>query len=202
MWRIISNFFQNIVSPKWNNRVLLALWILTIILLINAILQGGGEPLGLKALREIDNEPIQISETAKFYYSSAQNFAPNAMKPSSPLSNTAGTWFWWKLWLLSFILAIVFIPVAFQDEVISAWHWAQEKHEQRRFKTSRIKEEPQTKENGEKTTRSPKFDPRMATPWGRFKERVAAVISADVIVEFAGNLVKRVIGERIIKKLK
>ena len=83
---------------------------------------------------------------------------------------------------------------------MNAWHWTQERHEQRRFITNRIKEDDGVTDG--KTPTIPKLDPRLATTWGRFKERVAAVISAELIFDFAGNLAKRIIGDRIIKGLK
>ncbi len=193
--RRVAAFLQGAISPRWNNRILIGLWILSLLLLLNAIYQGGGEPMSLRALREVAR-PGSESPIVR-YYSEADRYFTGAeypQPPAPPLTHHR-TWFWWHLWLFSLILATLYIPFAFWDEITGAWHRAQEAHEQRRrrfnLRPPQPPQPPQVGELGEQPQAPP---PRGG--WQRFRERFFAAFSADVIWEFAENAFRSIILRR------
>ncbi len=125
----IADFFRAIMNPLWNNWILLILWIATVTLFVIAIWQGGGEPIGLKALRQASERPRD--SVVEFYNQSrAINKPPQMYPPVSALPDR-GTWAWWEIALGSLALSIIFIPIAMHDEVGKAWSRAWERWEQR-----------------------------------------------------------------------
>ncbi|MEK7160788.1 MAG: hypothetical protein AAB724_02050 [Patescibacteria group bacterium] len=198
---MVKNILMAPFRPPMNNWVLLASWIVTIVLFVVAIYMGGGEPLGLKALKEV-SQPSQVSKVVEEYYNqSAARFG----KPVIGIveeSAENGTWFWWKLWLASFIWAILFIPIAFWDEVAAAWHKTMEAHEQRRVEIDLTMPMVDEKSNVQAGKTSAKFEPQLLTSWGRFKERFTASFSADMFTDFITSLGKRILGDRLARRFK
>lgn len=192
----VIRFFRGVISPRWNNWILAGLWALTAILFVIAISQGGGEPLGLQALREI-GRPGPESPIVKYYSESAKYFTTGSEKPlaSAPLA-PAPTWFWWKLWLFSFLVAIVYIPLAFWDEIVAAWHRAREIVEQRRERIN-LRPEPQP---APPQAPQPQPQPRAPRRRSRFMDRFLEYFSADMISEFIFEMFRRIIGERIFSR--
>lgn len=183
------------VSPLYNNWILIGLWLITIFLFINALYQGGGEQLGLQALREFGKEVHQEKSSIAKYYSESEAvkyFIAGSDKIPEMPKVILKSWFWWKLWLFSLFVSMVYIPIAFWDEVVVAWNRAREIIEQR---TARIKliddVKPVATQEG-----SAKERPRSGF-WQGFKERFISSFSADMIsesiFEFGGKMLRRLL---------
>lgn len=194
LWVIGRNLISAAISPRYNNRILIGLWLITIFLFINAIYQGGGEPFGLQALRDVGNELYQEKSFIAKYYSDSQAvryFIAGSDKLPEASKAVFKSWFWWKLWLFSLFVSMVYIPIAFWDEVVAAWNRAREIIEQR---TAIISLNPQ-----EDLT---KLDPTVIKKeksgfWQGFKERFISSFSADMIsesiFEFGGQMLRRLL---------
>jgi len=190
------------ISPEWNNRIFLALCAISTILFFNAIYQGGGEPLGLRALRQVANEAAEQTKINRYYGASTKYFVTGSEKTVTPPVKSKisqPTWFWWKLWFTSFLLAVGFIPLAFWDEVRDAWRQAKEATEQRRVVIDL--RPPQSIEGGEHRGQgSPLNEP--INWWQRFRERVFAGASANALYEFIEGIARRILTERILRRVK
>lgn len=203
LWR-----WRRIVSPEWNNRIFLALCVICTILFFNAIYQGGGEPLGTKALRE-SFAPTPQSKIVERYQAASQYFISGEEKTSErPLQEKnieekELTWSWWKIWFVSFLIAVGFIPLAFWDEVRDAWRYAMERAEQRRVVINLRPEpvfEPQQIQGQEQRQAHLPFEP---LTWGqRFRERFVAVVSANTLMEFMEGLFRRILTDRIVRRMR
>ncbi len=191
--RRVLSFFRAIVSARYNNWIFLGLLAMTTFLFFNAIYQGGGEPMGLGALKEI-GKPAEESPIVKYYSDSIKHFVGPIDKEPGP---NHLTWFWWKLFLGSLISTIIFIPLAFWDEVVAGINRGKEIAEQRRGiislrpAPSPGQQQPQT-ETGQTQPRQPH-----ASFWTRFRERFLASASADMAIEsifaIGGRLFRRLI---------
>jgi len=179
---------------------LLTVWILAGFLLLNAIYQGGGEPRGVTALKEIA-KPGPESEIVKFYSSSVQYFTTGSEKPLTPQpEKQTETWFWLKLWFGVQALAIALIPLFCWDDMIAA-----KRHAERRKKSRRVViplTRPETPAPIEPTTQplptpGPQPQRQKGGFWERTKERFIAAFSADVAWEFIEGLFRRLILRRL-----
>lgn len=193
-WRrlcAVGQFFRAVINPPYNNWVWLGCVAVTIILFIVAAKVGGGEPFGLEALRKATERPPDPVE--QFYHRSHsinQPLAPRAA--TSPLSH--GSWIWWKLAVGMLLFSIIFTPIAFHDEIGTAWNRAWERWEQRR---RRIRLQPQ-----------PRPIPTAATPaagqptttqtiggtlWARIKRRITEQLPGEWVGEFTYNAAERIL---------
>ncbi|MBI5306319.1 hypothetical protein HZB04_01915 [Candidatus Wolfebacteria bacterium] len=184
--RVLTNA---IVSPQYNNRILIGLWLFTAVLFINAVYQGGGESLGFQALRDVGKSQQQESSVAKYYYDTNKYVAgeesKNLFLPKAP------TWLWWKLWLFFLFISIIYIPIAFWDEVLATWNRAREVIEQRSARIDlRPKQVVVQNKDKDKGVKSSNF-------WQGFKERFISSFSADMIsesiFEFGGKMLRRLL---------
>lgn len=203
-WRRIRPYCVAVISPSLNNWILLSLVAISTLLFIIAIFSGGGEPLGLTALKET-GKPAEESPIVKYYSDSAKYFTTGSDKTSLPpvLPQSKG-WGWWKVAFGALLVTIIFIPFAFWDEVVKAWHRAHEFVEQRPVRIQlRPSPQPQTPDQPPSPRpQAPRPQPALyQSVWQRFKERFLASLSADVITEtvfgFIGQFLRqRMIGRR------
>lgn len=186
---------RRIISPRWNNRIFLALCAVSFILFCNAVYHGGGEPLGTRALRNTFAPAPSSGIMLQYHEASKYLVGDNGQKKENP------TWFWWKAWFVSLLTTLVFIPFAFWDETRDAWRNAMDRLEQRRavinLRPEPISESQQTTGHGRSNTPS-----ESANWWQRFRERVLAGASANALYEFAEGLARRILTERIMRGVK
>ena len=94
---------HRITKPRLSRLILAVLWAVTFILMCVAVYRGGGEPLGLSALRRAAERPPDPVE--QFYHRShAINQPPRA---AAPTAASHGSWIWWKLVLLSAAVSVL-----------------------------------------------------------------------------------------------
>jgi len=195
----IYNFVRRVCFPPLNNWVFLGLIALTTLLFLIAIYQGGGEPLGLQALKETAKE--EESQIVKYYSGSVEYFTTGSEKPSPPpVLPQSKTWRWWKVAFGTLFVTIIFIPLAFWDEAVRAWHRAHEFLEQRPVRIQlRSAPQPQTPDQPGPQPQAPRR-PQPAlyqSVWQRFKERFLASLSADVITETVFGFIGQFLRQRL-----
>ena len=198
-----GRFFQAIVSPAWNNKVLLGLAAAVIIILGANVYNGGGKPLGLTAMQKVVSQPTPKTDMERFYTDSAQYFVTGSEKPSTakPDEPAKSTWNGWLVLIGLTIATIVFIPFAFWDEVRDSWRWAMEQAEQRRvvidLRPPAVEQAPPPAPG---QAPGPINRPAQTT-WGqRFKEQFVAVLSASTLIEFGEELIRRILTDRIVRR--
>jgi len=204
-----GNFFRAIVSPAWNSKIFLGLAAAVIILLFVAIYQGGGKPLGLTALQSVANEPTPKTEAERYYTDSARYFVTGSEKPTAKPAEPAKsepTWNWWLILFAVLITFIVFIPLAFWDEIRDAWHWAMERAEQRRAVIDlRPPAEPAVEQTLPPTpgqAPGPVARPASSSMWQKFKDHFPAVLSANTLIEFVEGLIKKIVTDRLMRRVR
>lgn len=192
----IAGFFRAIVNPPWNNWILLILWTATVMLFVIAIWQGGGEPIGLKALRQASEKPRD--PVVEFYNQSRAINKPPQVYLAVSASPDHGTWAWWEIALGSLALSIIFIPIAMHDEVGIAWERAWERWEQR---PARIQLQPHHGSTPPTTTGQPQT-PRSTTTvtqtiggtfWSRMRRRFSEQLPSELAGEFLYETAERII---------
>jgi len=180
----------------------LGLWILTLTLFLNAIYQGGGEPLGLSDLKEI-GKPTAESPIVKYYSESTKYYTTGPESDAvAEKAKPEKTWFWWEAWFVSLLVAILFIPLAFWDEIVAGWHRTRDIVEQRpariRLAPETVHHQPQQGAEGQPAQARPPAAHRSF--WTRFRERFAASLSADMLTEFLFDTVGRIFRQRITRR--
>ena len=202
-----ARFFRAIFSPAWNNKILLGLVVAVGLFFFANAYFGGGKPLGLTAMQGVASEPTPKTDLERFYASSAQYFVtePSAVKPAEPVKS-ASAWDGWLIWIILLIATIVFIPFAFWDEVRYTWHWAMERAEQRRVVINLRPPTPQAPQTPQAPGQTPQGQPvsrHSSSTWGqRFKEHFVAVLSAGTLIEFAEGLFRKILTDRVMRKIK
>lgn len=168
-------------KPRLSRFVLAVLWAVTFILLGIAVYRGGGEPLGLGALRKATERPPD--PVVEFYNRSRVINQPPAARVSAP-STSHSSWVWWKLTLLSAVISTLFVPIALYNEAKTMRVWIQEWSE-RRPKRIRL----QTK--ARMATDRPSVTQTVGgTFWSRLRHRIAEHLPGDLLAEFINNIVK------------
>jgi hypothetical protein len=211
-WKIITDawfIFGTIVAiiyalgimvPRINNWLFIGMWIAWFGLLGNAFYQGGGEPLGLRAMEKIAQPPAVTSysqedldylKATRFIYDKKgrQITVPPPSMPTKPIPE-GDTWFWWKIfgWWTAF--SVLFIFVAFWDELKEALHRIREQWEQR---TVHISLRPPAPLSAAASGASQVAAAMHAAGfWGRFKEMFTAAISADMVQNIVFDWIRQV----------
>lgn len=186
----IASFFGTIANPPYNNWVLLALWVTTVVLFLLAVFMGGGEPFGLSLLREAATTR-QPNPQADFYNppQSRALYSPGYQAPRLPVQQ--GSWVWWYLFLGCLALAIIFIPIAFHDEIGNAWDRAWERVEQRR-RRARL-QRPLVQSRPEQPATPAATTTRAATArvtfWNQLSRRLHEHLPADIVAEFINDFI-------------
>lgn len=173
---VVALAIAMLCNRRINNWLMFGVWILTFGLLINAIYQGGGEPLGLTALKEIAR-PEESDPIMKYYLGEHYLGLPPTEKPN-------GTWIWWQLWAVWQGASLVLPLCAFWDEI------AAERNE-RRMRRQRVinlrppePTPPAPIPHGEQT--ATKTLPKILRPiWSKFLGRLSAILPAEMISEAA-----------------
>lgn len=197
----IGRFFYWFIDPVRNNKILLILFLVFLATLIWALFFGRGEPLGFQALVQMGSEPIKLNEIERYYYSSVPHLAPEALTQAKFEPPKEYSWriFMdqnaWIAVLVSFLLFLIYTPFASWDEVKNSWHAAWDKFEERPFATARV-----SRTEEELKGPAPKLPFVPLTAWQRFKERIVATFSGDMLWDFAQGFIRRKIKAKVLSK--
>lgn len=200
-WRYVASFLRAAISPKWNNRIFLILFVISLGLFINAVYQGGA---GFEDLKSFF--PKAKPDPATEYRRSFTSYILRGQAAVAPkVEPPTQTWRWVKWWLLSVVVVATYFPVAFWDEFVAARNRFDELWEQRQMHAGarRLITLP-SPAPASITTPGPQptsASTQRATLWqrirGRFAERFAASFSADLIagpiVELASGVARRIL---------
>jgi len=199
----LGNFFKAIVLSEWNNKVLAILWIASLLLFINAIYQGGGEPLGLQALKKVGvRQSVRETATQKHYRELGKgllNYPASVVAPADTIQ-PQDTWFWWQLWFVVQCLVVCFFPIAIWDEVTDGYYKALERFEQRRVRINL--RPPKPKEDKTQTPPSPPGPTPAPTPEPVKRSRMQefwSKVKAGFVGDMAWSMVEHT-GPKIIEK--
>ncbi len=185
----IAGFFGAIANPPYNNWVLLGLWVGVVVLLLLAVFMGGGEPFGLSLLREAAIN--HHSNPQADFYNPPQSRALYSSGYQTPqLPNPQGTWVWWYLFFGCLGLAVIFIPIAFHDEIGNAWNMAWERIEQRerRARLYRPASAPHPLHTPPTAATIGAATPR-ATFLNQLRRRLSEHLPADIVAEFVNDFI-------------
>lgn len=182
-----------------SNWLLLGIWVFVLFLFGRAVYQGGGEPLGLRALEQAvartEKDPIRES-----YAGIGECFKRGNCLGSSLSLDTASSreitkkptpekssrsWGPWKQFFFALIFATLWIPVALADDIRKAWRRAKDKIEQRRlFVDLRPPAPPGSTPSPGHTEPS-----QEKSYWQKFWEVFRSSLAADLIASFFEELV-------------
>lgn len=167
-----------------------------VILFFVAMYKGGGEPVGLQALKKVASEAPAPSPIRNYYYSSAKDLIGEAPQPAAPVEKQP-TWWYWKIWGAMLVGTVIY----FLSRLVWDWHLVAEWWMQRARKIdlrppeeiAATEKSPTKKEGTEEPT--PKGSEGL---WGKVKEgllsKLTAALSGAAIYELLeglGQLVKR-----------
>lgn len=189
----IGQFLRAIANPPLNNWVLLGLWIGVVVLFVVALCAGDGEPFGTRTLREA-SEQHKTSAQVTFYNNlGTTDLFTNQSTPAPTPATSHGTWLWWWLFFSWLGISIIFIPVAFHDEIGNAWNMALERWSQR---TRRIPLRPRPHQPytfpggaGMPSTTTPPITvtPRPSGFFGNLTRRLREHLPSDLLAEFVND---------------
>ena len=121
----IAKFFRFITSPPYNNWILLGLWVGVVVLFFTTIMVGGGEPIGLKALRQASERPSD--PVVEFYNQSRAINKPPQVYPPVSAPPDSGTWVWWEIFLVWLLTSIAFTfivgVITVHNKARNVWTW-------------------------------------------------------------------------------
>lgn len=186
----ITGFFRAIANPPYNNWVLLGLWIGVVVLFFLAVFMGGGEPFGLSLLREAAITHHSNPQTD--FYNPPQSRALYSHGYQAPrLPDQQSSWVWWYLFLGCLALAIIFIPIAFHDEVGNAWNRAWERIGQRQRRTRLHRPAPVSHplHAPPPTAATAGAATTQATFWNQLRRRLSEHLPADIVAEFINDFI-------------
>lgn len=164
-----------------NNGRCALLWALTIIMFLFSVFYGAGEPLLTRTIDQQLSRVAQIDRPSDSWWNTDKSLAKTSWSKLAPSQQTSTkSWWPWLATALLLVLAIVYTPKAYKEEILSAGHEAWELLRARTETGEAKKESGEVKQVGVSVVE--KISQQVG--WKR-------LLSMDMISQLAGNFVQR-----------